>query len=1272
MSGLYSPINRAAESITRPKGTGAEYMAELQKKPGYKPAEAEDRDLQTLMALPQMERAAFMEKLKAQANKFPLKVREMGKRQTHHESYTLPGGENYREILLHTPMPEGQGFPGVPQHFGGAPNVIASIRVKDRIILPGEMGYTLRNKKSGFKGQHYKTPEEAQAAIQGYPEHLRPMLDVVPNQGPSKKMLHIEEIQSDWHQQGREHGYLPKDFDKKLNELRQWKNRLHKQPTFGMDKHEYAEHQDAIEKAEEEYDKMLDQKMAGVPYGPHAKDWHELALKAMIQHAAENGYDQIAVTPGAEQAKRYSMARHVSDIHYDPRYKQLIATGRRGEAINKIAEPHELPSYVGKDVAEKLLQTPLNQGRHTLSGLDIESGGEGMKGFYDKMVPSFLNKFGKKHGVQVKPGGIQTDEDEMVPDNAGLGMIRSGNKKVAPVHTFDITPAMREDVVKNGIPRYEDGGSVDDDYRGSHQAPGPHFGAPMHDVSGNGMYPQDFYSAKGLHYYADASDPTDRDAYSKVARVKGKPNAMVSIHRAIPTSVYNEAMKQEAPLKHMIRKGDWVAINKQYAKDHGDSVLRGDYKVASMRVPASHVWTNADSIHEWGYHPKEEKAENGIIHKAEGGSMNIPSLEQMKALLMAQKPQYTGLMQLQSVGANEAPSLSVKAYLPPHSQNDMTGMPVGGVDIDPMQPGSQFMQPPPQPQQGGQPQDGQPQAGGAPPQGQPAPDNGSNILQMTPQGQAMAAMRPTPQPQAMADGGGVSGSGGLQVNIPLTVGSGGSGGGQLGGLGGLGDMGKNGQPPKPSTLGDMMGGSEASPLLPQPLAGQADTQSNPQDMLQQMMKAFKNAQQSTQAPDVNQTTGNNKLEGITGMATGGGVQGYASKGYVRHEPLKPHPEVGTRFKATPQGNLAQRQKFNIEDYEGKGSIVPIPYDATTRDNLVNEVSGHTLQKGLLTEGGNDYSLDPTHMAQNIGGASNLGIAGRVQKRVDQAAKENEGDVLLMPNTMSEDAENFSHHPTTIVLDLMQQRKLNKKTLKALSDDLRQQYEINPKTRAKEYPYKKFVGYDHPELGNQIRYGGRGLETTAGNLRKKMMERLGQVNIQKLLDYNLGDLKAAILDPDLATDPKAYMGHTVVKAQAGAPLRLSKHSAYDTDYTGTNIGGMGNRPLEIVMPDVYSEIDAELLQRPKKVEKTTAQKRAQVVGALEKRKERFAQPINARVINNAGLYEEGLKNGEFDPKNVESVLAYFKRKGGFKKGGKVKLHSDQDTMMLELSRKKKAK
>jgi hypothetical protein len=276
--------------------------------------------------------------------------------------------------------------------------------------------------------------------------------------------------------------------------------------------------------------------------------------------------------------------------------------------------------------------------------------------------------------------------------------------------------------------------------------------------------------------------------------------------------------------------------------------------------------------------------------------------------------------------------------------------------------------------------------------------------------------------------------------------------------------------------------------------------------------------------------------------------------------------------------------------------------------------------------------------------------------------------------MADDAENFSHHPAHIVLDLLKQRQLNKQTINQLNDDLRGQHEfVKDKDSGKVmkiYPYTKFLGYDHPALGEQVSKGGHGLETTSGNLRKKMMERLGLVNIQKLLDYNLGDLKASILDPDIASDPKAYMGHTVVKGKPNAALKPGKHGSYDTDYTGTNEGGLGsNRPIEIVMPDRYDELHKELMARPSKKDKTPMQMRNQVVGALEKRKKNFAQPINARVINNAGLYEQGLKSGEFDPKNLDSVLAYYKRNGGYKKGGKVSEKTQKDIMKFNVLSKK---
>jgi hypothetical protein len=147
---------------------------------------------------------------------------------------------------------------------------------------------------------------------------------------------------------------------------------------------------------------------------------------------------------------------------------------------------------------------------------------------------------------------------------------------------------------------------------------------------------------------------------------------------------------------------------------------------------------------------------------AEGGEVKDrePSQDEMMAHIMLK-----GMSNLKDVGANEAPNLKVKSYVPPAGG---PGLPVGGVDFQPEAQGQQMMpgQPPQagglpaapgQPPQAGGPQGGPPPgASGQPPA--PAPNAPrSNILQMTPQGQAMAAMKPSGPPGApppkMAGGG---------------------------------------------------------------------------------------------------------------------------------------------------------------------------------------------------------------------------------------------------------------------------------------------------------------------------------------------------------------------------------------------------------------------------------------------------------------------------------------------------------------------------------------
>lgn len=131
-------------------------------------------------------------------------------------------------------------------------------------------------------------------------------------------------------------------------------------------------------------------------------------------------------------------------------------------------------------------------------------------------------------------------------------------------------------------------------YRGSHTAPSREFGAPLHDLTGSGqMYPDDVYSANAVRYYGTGDTRLDKESFALAQRMRNKPDELVEIYRAVPNDANITA----------INPGDWITINKNYAKQHGESNLPEGYKIISQKVKAKDIWTNADSIHEYGYDP---------------------------------------------------------------------------------------------------------------------------------------------------------------------------------------------------------------------------------------------------------------------------------------------------------------------------------------------------------------------------------------------------------------------------------------------------------------------------------------------------------------------------------------------------------------------------------------------------------------------------------------------------------------------------------------------
>ena len=130
------------------------------------------------------------------------------------------------------------------------------------------------------------------------------------------------------------------------------------------------------------------------------------------------------------------------------------------------------------------------------------------------------------------------------------------------------------------------------DRGGAHDAPSPDGGAPAWDVA-NGVYPDDVYGPNGLSYYGTGEDRLDPEALATIRRVDGHPNATVTVYRAVP----KDGAKKISP-------GDWVTTVRQYAKDHGESALNGDYRILKSTVHARDIFTAGDSWLEWGYHPQ--------------------------------------------------------------------------------------------------------------------------------------------------------------------------------------------------------------------------------------------------------------------------------------------------------------------------------------------------------------------------------------------------------------------------------------------------------------------------------------------------------------------------------------------------------------------------------------------------------------------------------------------------------------------------------------------
>jgi len=137
--------------------------------------------------------------------------------------------------------------------------------------------------------------------------------------------------------------------------------------------------------------------------------------------------------------------------------------------------------------------------------------------------------------------------------------------------------------------------SSSEDYRMSHTAPLRDAGAPLSDLTGNGIYPEDVYTDDGYRMYSHGQMLLNSKMFKLIKDMRGKPEKEITIYRAVPKNVGDD-----------INAGDWVSPLREYAQYHGESNLDGDYKIVSKKVKAGEIFTEGNSWLEWGYSPSDD------------------------------------------------------------------------------------------------------------------------------------------------------------------------------------------------------------------------------------------------------------------------------------------------------------------------------------------------------------------------------------------------------------------------------------------------------------------------------------------------------------------------------------------------------------------------------------------------------------------------------------------------------------------------------------------
>ena len=330
--------------------------------------------------------------------------------------YTEDGGKNYQEIRLTAPRFEGRGEFFQGDHFD-EPNIVVHARTKDRTMAKDAGG-----------------------------------------------VLYVEELQSDWGQQGRATGFSKPDDQRELVDLERqiepFAESMYKANEKMISMREDALNELAsslgLSRAEAEVRPEFYQ------YGRMVYPNGETAIGSAdlleIINGKKGALRKMAGEPGSFSTKKMLGPEVLPDDYRvaveDFTFAQNNFDPRRLEIEDIEGRMAPAPFVTGSDKftevgIKRLLAKAVQEDKKYLSFSPGEVqyerwGEEGLETFYDKIIPKVAKKVAKKLDPEAQVGNMEVRMDGVADKASRL--------------TIEITPKMR-DAIKKGIPLFSAGGA---------------------------------------------------------------------------------------------------------------------------------------------------------------------------------------------------------------------------------------------------------------------------------------------------------------------------------------------------------------------------------------------------------------------------------------------------------------------------------------------------------------------------------------------------------------------------------------------------------------------------------------------------------------------------------------------------------------------------------------------------------------------------------------------------------------------------------------------